>query len=446
MMKAILLVIFGLFPLLAFPQVSEPQDDEAIAALTRLSQESVAYYRAGKTDSANACFEKIAALYNTVHGNKSAAQIVHLPLSIYLYSKSITAKADILGLTNYTWRDVQRSLHDDDIAIEFIDIPTANGRWYSAISLCKGDTLPKVNGMFYETQIHEIANVWEKLSPRLRGKKNIYFAPIDVLHWMPIEYSPDVDTFRVYRLTTTRELVDREKPRREIKSAALFGYDDQLFYTKDEVDTIGNTLSIHRIPYKIYSDNDATERAFKSLSGNAPTILHIATHGFVWNGNKGNNILESNTTGISEEDSILNLSGLLLASSRNNLRGDSTMGSTDDGFLTSREISELDLHGVDLVVLSGCDTGIGAPMWGEGIYGLQRAFKKAGAKTILMSTNRVDDRATELLMCNFYRHLLSGETKRDALFHAQSDVCNYEGGIYSAPKYWMNFILIDALD
>lgn len=481
-MKYFLLFLFALLPSFAFSQ----SDAAALKTLQALSDKSVSFYRQGQTDSANACFEKIAVIYNSLANKQEAIRIVYLPFSIYLYSKSISAKANIMGLSRYTWRDVQKNLSDSDIAIEFIDAPTPRGRFYSAATLCKDDTLPKVTGLFYETQTEKIADIWTKLSPRLTGKKNIYFAPIDILHWMPIEYSPDVDTFRVYRLTTTRELVNGDRSKREFKSAVLFGgidygsydkassdtarsakyrglrYGGPLPYSKDEVDSIGNILHSHRIPYRIVSGKAATETSFKTLSGRAPSILHIATHGFWWNVDKTRKFIRgsasdpsspsafssssdnSSASALSEEDSILSQSGLLLAGANNTLCG-AVASSDNDGILTSREISKMDLHGVDLVVLSGCDTGTGAPMWGEGIYGLQRAFKKAGVNTILMSTNKVDDHATQILMTSFYRHLLAGESKREALIHAQTDVYNYAGGIYKDPKYWLNFILIDAL-
>ena len=122
----------------------------------------------------------------------------------------------------------------------------------------------------------------------------------------------------------------------------------------------------------------------------------------------------------------------------------------DEFLLTAKEIADVDLRGLDLVVLSACQTGLGDISQGEGVFGLQRGFKKAGAKSILMSLWNVDDLTTQLLMVEFYRNYLAGKSKQESLRNAQQYVreYKYENGnkLFDNPRYWAGFILLDALD
>lgn len=115
----------------------------------------------------------------------------------------------------------------------------------------------------------------------------------------------------------------------------------------------------------------------------------------------------------------------------------------EDGVLTARELSSMNLGNVDMVVMSACESGLGA-ISGEGVFGLQRGFKLAGAKSLLMSLWKVDDKATKKLMIEFYRHYLLGMTKRESLYLAQQSLRNSVD--YSDPKYWAAFILLDGLN
>ena len=96
------------------------------------------------------------------------------------------------------------------------------------------------------------------------------------------------------------------------------------------------------------------------------------------------------------------------------------------------------------MVLSACETALG-DVSGEGVFGLQRGFKKAGAQTLLMSLWKVDDTATQLLMTEFYRNLLSGQKKYESFLNAQRFLRQYDGGRYDKPEYWAAFVLLDGI-
>ena len=117
----------------------------------------------------------------------------------------------------------------------------------------------------------------------------------------------------------------------------------------------------------------------------------------------------------------------------------------EDGILTAKEISFMDLRKTDLVVLSACQTALGE-ITGEGVFGLQRGFKKAGANTILMSLDKVDDEATKILMVEFYKNLMNGKSKYQSLKDAQKYLRQVDNGKYNKPEYWASFILLDGMN
>jgi CHAT domain-containing protein len=135
-------------------------------------------------------------------------------------------------------------------------------------------------------------------------------------------------------------------------------------------------------------------------------------------------------------DPLLN-SGLLLANAQQGITGLLTNG--EDGVLTAKEALNLTLDKTDLVVMSACETGLGEIRNGEGVYGLQRAFQQAGAKTVVISLWKVSDEATQELMSRFYENLLSKKlSKREAFQQAQSALMKK----YPEPYYWGAFVVV----
>ena len=95
-------------------------------------------------------------------------------------------------------------------------------------------------------------------------------------------------------------------------------------------------------------------------------------------------------------------------------------GEGTDGILTAEEIGPQNLDGVQLVVLSACESGLGRPAPGEGVLGLQRSFQSAGARNVVASLWKVDDRVTAVLMRHFYENLWQGKMPAiEALRQAQ---------------------------
>jgi CHAT domain-containing protein len=122
----------------------------------------------------------------------------------------------------------------------------------------------------------------------------------------------------------------------------------------------------------------------------------------------------------------------------------------DDGILTALEVSEMDLSGVEMAVLSACETGLGASAGGEGLLGLQRAFQVAGARTVVAGLWKVGDDATRSLMGKFYRNLWTGKmTRMEAFRAAQIEMLRQGVRGFEAepdkqkpsPYYWAGFVL-----
>lgn len=196
----------------------------------------------------------------------------------------------------------------------------------------------------------------------------------------------------------------------------------------------------------VLTDGLGTEESFKSLTGSSYDIIHLATHGFFWSesvADKQDNIdflHDEHYLTLSKEDNAMLRSGLVFSGASIFLDGGDLPKDVDDGILTASELSAINLGDVDLVVMSACDSGLGE-ISSEGVFGLQRGFKLAGAKSLLMSLWKVDDHATYMLMTEFYKQYLSGKTKRQSLYLAQSILRESEE--FSSPYFWASFILLD---
>ena len=307
--------------------------------------------------------------------------------------------------------------------------------------------------------------IWGNILPYLHAGERVYFSPTSALHQIAIENLPyDAgrtmsDVYDMVRLSSTREIA-RQKTMIPHKKATLYGgilynarpddlsaesarYPDiaartresdavdrgQAKYlpgTKTEIEQIGKMLEEQKIQVASYTSLSANEESFKALSGTGQNILHLATHGFYWPRTGLAEMKEFDQYSVQYLNDPLNRCGLLFAGANIALSGhaDYLEPGVQDGILTAKEISLLDFSQADIVVLSACETGLG-DVTSEGVFGLQRAFKMAGAQTLLMALWRVSDDATRLLMTYFYRHMREGMSKREAFRKAQQEVRNY---------------------
>ena len=328
--------------------------------------------------------------------------------------------------------------------------------------------------------------IWSKLEPYINNGDEVYFSPSGLLYQMNVEVLQDEsgrlanEKYNLHRVSSTRELcINRANIK--LNSAVLYGglqYDmdstamiaqhrayshsytdvaargfvadstsrgikwDYLEGTMEEVSQIKENLSRKHISATSYMAQAGTEESFKALSGKKTPIIHLATHGFFYTNERAQResyfeMLNADQTSV-RLDNSLKRSGLLLAGAQLAWDGREIPDNVEDGILLAEEIATMDLSGTDLVVLSACETGLGE-ITSEGVFGLQRAFKKAGVQTLIMSLWKVDDAATKLMMTTFYNEWFSGKSKRAAFVTAQQKVRNE----YNNPYYWASFIMLD---
>lgn len=404
-----------------------------------------------------------------------------------------------------TWQQVRKALPKGAAAVEFMDfavdsltnagmalVLTRDMKYPRACKLYKrmADDDLQWEGLYADTIIGNL--IWGNLADAVAGCTDIYFTPQGPLCSIALESLPTsrlASGVGMHRLSSTRELVrPRRKRRHQGGGATLYGglnYDtsvaemqadaerypalrkrgfvaDNLLFKRDlrdgdryipylkgsrmEVDSITALMSRAGGLTPVCKQwNDGTETSFKALSGAYGRVLHVSTHGFFVDPN------DSVASALTVEDRALQQSGLLMSGAANKLNAVAEIpDDLDDGILTAAEIASLDLSDVDIAVLSACETALGR-VTGEGVFGLQRGFKKAGARSLLMSLWKVDDDATCALVTEFYRRWLGDpaagiapQSKQAALEAAKA--CVRSNPDWDDPEYWAAFVLLDALD
>lgn len=191
---------------------------------------------------------------------------------------------------------------------------------------------------------------------------------------------------------------------------------------------------------QVLTGAQATKTALLKLE--APSILHIATHGFFLPERRTDAAGLSGAASISADsrggptdedtDNPLLRSGLALTGANLSRRGG------DSGILTALEAANLNLWGTKLVTLSACDTGIGEVHEREGVYGLRRAFVLSGAESLVMSLWPVSDYVARQMITMYYTGLKNGRGRGEALRQAELAMLRRKGSEH--PFYWASFI------
>lgn len=445
------------------------------------------------------------------------------PDSVAMYNKQISELSmkyknawDELGKTaddNYvdfmsiTWQRVRESLHDEDVAIEFVRLPEIEGANYYALTLrsdydyphliplCKEADFSGHTGInaYDDASIYNL--VWKPLEEEIFEAKNIYFSADGLLHNMPLEYIPDTDLMsfddaqegrRVYRLSSTREVFTRRHASKT-EQVAIYGgidystdttsmrniaqrYEEPTVYYAQErsvealrdisfgylTSTLTEALAIDSICQRVgantslYINAEGCEPSFKALSGKKHNIIHIATHGFYLD----EFAAQDGTTPLSDKyRSNLDRNGNIIDDPM--LRS-GLLFSGADNILNDVKVPE----GIDDGILYSKEVGeldlhntdlvvlsacqtAQGEILSEGVYGLQRGFKQAGVGSILMSLWKVNDEATNMLMQEFYHQLLECNKSKYEALQIARNKLRHSEQ-FSDPRYWAAFILLDA--
>ncbi len=393
-------------------------------------------------------------------------------------------------LANIHWNDVANQLNENEACVEFVKYTADAYSWsdniprphYAALVLQHKATAPVFVDLFDEDELMDMYNlqpksydneigltlyskIWGKLQQYIDGNNRVFFSPMGLLNLINVELLTDstgmtaAERFNLYRVSSTRNILTRDE-NRDIHSVAMFGgvdyenaqeYDEMLVsmntrgnwaYLQNtllEVEQIEDLLKGSGVNVATHTGSFATEGAFKQLDGTQANIVHIASHGYYIPQTQRTSVpYFSNSESTANIQDELFYSGLILSGGQKAWADSAFKPDNKDGILTAYEISKLDLHNVNLVVLSACETGLGDDLF-DGIFGLQRAFKKAGVSSILMSLWQIDDRATSEYMSLFYEKLVEGYSKHDAYI---STVLTMKER-YPDANYWASFVLLD---
>ncbi len=318
-----------------------------------------------------------------------------------------------------------------------------------------------------KTSLYEM--LWKPLEKELTGIKKIYFSPSGLLHRINLDAIPVsasetlADKFQLVELNSTRQLVVPIEINNMNKDAVLYGGVDfdgpgdstvrsggswtYLPGTESEVNSLEKIMQTASLKTNVKKGIDATEESFKRIGANnsaSPKILHIATHGYFFPDPKEK---ASSTLAAGSQEPVFKMSdhpmlrsGLILSGGNKGWDGDRSLEGKEDGVLTAYEISQMNLSNTELVILSACETGLGTIQGNEGVYGLQRAFKIAGAKYLIMSLWQVPDKQTSLLMTAFYKKWLTEKKTIPNAFHEAQQQLR-ESGL--DPYYWAGFVLVE---
>ena len=394
-----------------------------------------------------------------------------------------------LILTPPDWKAVRDQLKEGEASVEMIrfqwrdQVYYSDTAYYAAYIITKNSQYPEVvylpdaaadlDNRYYKAYKNNIKlklddkesynHFWKPINQQLKGIKKVYFSADGIYHLINIATLKNQETGQFLldemdiQYTTSGVDINNGLTGNENRTAVLFGrpsyktgvtgsipvadtktrslvrnFKDtnipDLPGTEEEILTIKKEMEFNKIGTTSYLKDQATEDKVYKL--HSPGILHIATHGY-WSPAGDNS-----TDGYRMFNAMVN-SGLLLTGVVN-YYSSGVYPDTYDGILTAYEAQNLDLENTSLVILSACETSLGYLDAGEGVYGLQRAFRAAGAGSVMTSLWKVDDAATKDFMIAFYQQYFKTKDKTASFIVAQKATREK----YKHPYFWGAFVMV----
>lgn len=305
--------------------------------------------------------------------------------------------------------------------------------------------------------------IWGKLKPYFTEGQTIYFSPDGLLNRIAIEYLRDerripinekYELHRVFHLAYIKcpqtigcaflgiGVANHDSPQK----GSTRGKWDDLTNVLPEMNNIRQTIMSSPMvkEINIIIDDDAREVEVKDIMFSKYTSLHFATHSFYLSQQEleraaGLQYSHDHYMSLRAlQSGLSSLSGIAMRKG-NAFRKLAELPEPDDDILTAEEIEMLDLDNINVCVMSSCQSGLG-DIDTDGVWGLQRAFRIAGCKSLICTLDYVGDDDAQLFMTTFYKEAALRKTIHESFKIAQRTLYTAHS---KSPKRWNKFILIE---
>jgi CHAT domain-containing protein len=309
---------------------------------------------------------------------------------------------------------------------------------------CRGQ-LERADGDYLAAGRRLFDLIWAPMETQLSDAEFLYVVPDGDLTDFPLSALPNsrdesfvIDRWKLAYLLTPRQILPWPQSAPRSEGALVVG-------VSETVQDLHDGKDLHRLPFA-----EMEAQAISSLYAASILVGERATAGALRNGVVGKRLLHIAAHHLRLQP--VDMRSVLLGVSLNPARqihklvegSDPLLKSgvaLYDRILTALELSDLDLDGVDIAVLSMQQEGMIA--WsGEGTFGLPRALVEAGARTVVFMSSLVDDRTTLEYMMEFHRKILSGVSVVDAVRQATLTI----RAAYPDPYYWAHFAVVGQVE